>query len=473
MATQVIRGNGSPEGFIEAGKGTFYINTQSYSVFVKIKGEGNTNKGWRAMNIKGFYENDGNPEGVVEGPLNAICYDSTNDTLYIQTKTDVNIMNTGWVSLNKGDIIISLGNPNTDKVIGEKGDLYIDNESISLYLYTEDSWEKISLIVVDSTDVLLKVSELLTNTTAITHQYFNMFFNPSPMDIELSQYDEDGILKTYKIPNRAKDTVTLVGEGNPEGVVTAIKGQLYLDTETGTPYIKNTDMDDAYGWSSLKLPTFLAPIYYDSQADTLSITLDDYPVEGSPNMLNSHTLLQEFNKVKNGNPNELFSVAEPIMGEHATTKNYVDELHSNMFGYDKNTRTLYINAPLNTDVTESITLMEGSENPISGSMFTPMFGSGYSTVLTFTNLLVESENTEISVYSELPCTIRFTSNSGKTFDVELTYEKLYERCFNEDMQEGIKTMQIISTPYYRVATVENIKELYRGIGFNIVEIIEG
>ena len=47
MATQVIRGNGSPEGFIEAGRGTFYINTQSSSIFVKIKGDETTNKGWR------------------------------------------------------------------------------------------------------------------------------------------------------------------------------------------------------------------------------------------------------------------------------------------------------------------------------------------------------------------------------------------------------------------------------------------
>ena len=64
MATSVVRGLGSPEGFIEAPRGTFYINTQSSSVFVKVKGEATNNKGWKGINTKGYYEND-NDNGIM------------------------------------------------------------------------------------------------------------------------------------------------------------------------------------------------------------------------------------------------------------------------------------------------------------------------------------------------------------------------------------------------------------------------
>ena len=117
--------------------------------------------------------------------------------------------------------------------------------------------------------------------------------------------------------------------------------------------------------------------------------------------------------------------------------------------------------------------MEESETPITGVLFTPMFGSGYSTVLTFTNPIVEEENTNVYVQTEMPCTVRFTTASGYYWDVELPYEKMYDRCFNdtdEEMKEGIKTMQVIEVPLYRVALVENIKDIFKGTRFTVVEI---
>ena len=465
MATQVIRGNGSPEGFIEAGRGTFYINTQSYSIFVKIQGDETTNKGWRGVNIKGYYENVGDPDYIVSAPKYAMCYDPENDILYTQTKSGVPMLNYGWVSVNEGGITIGIGNPNVYEVIGAEGDLYIDNEGLAIYVCVGDSWDKFNLMTVDTTDIMIKLSELLTNTTSITSQYFNMFFNPTPMDIELAQYDSDGILRTYNIPNRAKDSVATVGMGNPEGNVTANKGQLYLDAMDGVPYIKTTELDKNTGWLSLRMPSFTAPLIYDEHTNVLSIATDAFPIEGSTNMLNSHTILGELDKIRNGNPNELFSVAEPVMGEHASTKNYVDAMHSNMFGYDSATRTLYINAPLNTDVTEAGTVMGQA-----GSFFTPMFGSAFSTVFTLTTPLVEAENQNIYVYSTTPCSIIFTTVSGVSKEVVLDGVVRSDRCFSEEMTDGIKTIQVTSTPQFEVPTVDNVKGLMKAFTMDIVEV---
>ena len=474
MATQVIRGNGSPEGFVKASRGTFYINTQSSSVFVKIKGDSSYSNGWRIISITGYFTGEESPEGVVYAPLGAIYYDTLNDILYMQMKSGEVNLNEGWVPLNTGNLLIDNGNPNTDNIKeGFLGDLYINEVAYSLFLHTGKIWELINLMVVESTDVMLKVSELMTNTTNINRQFFNMFFNPEPMDIEVSQYDENSILKTYTIPNRAKDSITMIGEENPEGKIFAIAGQFYLDIITGTPYIKTTDMDQNIGWSALNLPNFKEGLYYNDKDNSLEIACDEVPTENSTNMLNSHTLYNELNTIRNGNPDELFSVAEPIESEHATSKGYVDSMHANMFGYDTSTKTLYINAPLSTDITEEITLMAESETPITGVLFTPMFGSGYSTVLTFTNPIIEEENTNVYIQTEMPCTVRFTTASGYYWDVELPYGKMYDRCFNdtdEEMKEGIKTMQIIEVPLYRVALVENIKDIFKGTRFTVVEI---
>ena len=471
MATQVIRGNGSPEGFIEAGRGTFYINTQSSSIFVKIKGDETTNKGWRAVSVKGYYEGSEDPNNKVHAPKYAVYYIEDNDTLYIQMNTGDNILDYGWVPVNKGIINVSRGNPNDNKVIGTDGDIYIDNEIESIYVYANQMWDALSLIIVDSTDIMIKLSELLTNTTGIIHQYFNMFLNPTPMDIELAQYDSDGILRTYTIPNRAKDTICLVGAGNPEDKIFAVMGQLYLDVDDGTPYIKKTEFDQNRGWVSLKLPNFSEPLSYDNYNNTLSIITDPYPMNGSHNLLDSHVILQELDKIRNGNSQELFSVAEPILEEHDTTKNYVDNyvqnMHSNIFGYNKSNKTLYINAPLSQDTTSKGTVIGKS-----GSFFTPMFGNAYSTVFTLDSILKEEENTEVSIFSDIPCTVVLSTENGNTNTLEFTYMNQNLKCFNEDMIEGIKKIQIISTVHYDWPRLEDIKSIYANLKLNVRNLID-
>ena len=199
MATLIIRGLGSPEGFIEAKMGSFYINTQSSSVYAKVRGDAATNKGWKVINAKGYYEGAGSPEGVIPANKYAMYFDNSSENLYMQTQYGSPLSTIGWIPVNLGDEKNNAGDPNAIEYEGVKGDIYVDDETFNIYLHTEEIWERIPLMDSDSTDILLKLSELLTNSTGIVSQYFNMFFNPNPMDIELAQYDNDGILKVYKI----------------------------------------------------------------------------------------------------------------------------------------------------------------------------------------------------------------------------------------------------------------------------------
>ena len=77
------------------------------------------------------------------------------------------------------------------------------------------------------------LAELLTNSVNMTQVYYDLFFNPEPMDITLYQYDDDNRLVEVVIPNRAKDKIRLeeiaaeiatkissTEKGQPEGVAT-------------------------------------------------------------------------------------------------------------------------------------------------------------------------------------------------------------------------------------------------------------
>lgn len=106
-------------------------------------------------------------------------------------------------------------------------------------------------------DLINAVSTLYFNLNELERNYYNMFVNPVPMDIELQRYNDLGVLETITLPNRAKDRQdSLTGKGTPEGVVIAGPGTHYLDLENGTLYYKTSDFS-AYGWiviwSSLSL----------------------------------------------------------------------------------------------------------------------------------------------------------------------------------------------------------------------------
>lgn len=106
-------------------------------------------------------------------------------------------------------------------------------------------------MTVDINTVLGNLNQLLTNTLNITSVYYNVFFNTTPMDVTLQQYDSNGILQTYVIPNRAKDRqICLSGTTAPENNISAVVGTFYINTLENTVYVKIAG-DSTVGWLQL------------------------------------------------------------------------------------------------------------------------------------------------------------------------------------------------------------------------------
>ena len=94
------------------------------------------------------------------------------------------------------------------------------------------------------------LSQLATNYSNVFADYYNLFYNPVPMDITVQIYDEAGNLSTITIPNRAKDRAYILnGNGDPNNSVSAPKGSIYQDLTNGTAYIKQFANTDNTGWS--------------------------------------------------------------------------------------------------------------------------------------------------------------------------------------------------------------------------------
>ena len=94
------------------------------------------------------------------------------------------------------------------------------------------------------------LSQLSTNYTNIFADYYNLFYNPTPMDVTVQTYDDAGNLSTITIPNRAKDrTYILNGNGDPNNNISAPKGSIYQDLTNGTAYVKQFANTDNTGWS--------------------------------------------------------------------------------------------------------------------------------------------------------------------------------------------------------------------------------
>ena len=67
-------------------------------------------------------------------------------------------------------------------------------------------------------------------------------------------YNENGVLETFELPNRAKDRMTVLqGKGEPERVQSAGAGVLYLDVLTSNVWVKTTDTGNT-GWVMIYTP---------------------------------------------------------------------------------------------------------------------------------------------------------------------------------------------------------------------------
>ena len=119
-------------------------------------------------------------------------------------------------------------------------------------------------------DVIIEnITELLTNSVNITDKFYDIFFNPEPMDVTFEQYNDDNKLVEVTIPNRAKDLKNIkVGSRAPEGQVSAEVGTLYINSSVPQLYIK-VEGTNENGWVAIP-----------NQEETISIIRNYLEVNG-------------------------------------------------------------------------------------------------------------------------------------------------------------------------------------------------
>ena len=100
-------------------------------------------------------------------------------------------------------------------------------------------------------NVSKNLAELLTNSVNMVDKYYEIFFDQDPHYVKLEQYDKNGILHTTLVPNRAMDkSVALSGAEDPEGVVDAVIGTLYVNSATRELFMKKTTKGNI-GWVNI------------------------------------------------------------------------------------------------------------------------------------------------------------------------------------------------------------------------------
>lgn len=331
-----------PEGVVKANKGIFCISTSTNSVYIKVEGNNNESTGWHNLVVRGLYKGVEPPYDSITAPYLAYYLNETDNTLYIQTNDTSVPTNTGWVLASEGAIYIEDRDPNKIGLIGATGDLCINSLDNLAYLKVNAEWLALPEYNIDSSDALINLAQLLTNVTEVTDAYFNLFFNPNPMDITVSQYNKEGKLDTYIIPNRAKDRQAILGEGSPENILDSPIGALYLDTIQRVLYIKTTNSGNSEGWKAVLYEgNFQEPLVVDESTGKLSIKIDDIPTFGSQNVVSSNGLYATFEKKAdlNGNEAQIFKVAYPVDESNAVNIEYMKDV----FTYNNSTRTLKIN----------------------------------------------------------------------------------------------------------------------------------
>lgn len=108
-------------------------------------------------------------------------------------------------------------------------------------------------------EIITLLQQLFVNMNNLDRIYYDLFINETPMDITLERYNQDGVIETHVIPNRAKDRQNVLqGRGNPEGAYNASIGVLYFDILTNNVYIKITESGPS-GWILLRTSANFIP----------------------------------------------------------------------------------------------------------------------------------------------------------------------------------------------------------------------
>lgn len=95
------------------------------------------------------------------------------------------------------------------------------------------------------------LGKLENNYSELAHNFYTLFYDSNPQDITLEWYDENGILQTLTIPNRAKDLQYIqTGNINPEGFVEAQPSTIFQNLKNGELFVKSSGTGKT-GWVKL------------------------------------------------------------------------------------------------------------------------------------------------------------------------------------------------------------------------------
>lgn len=108
---------------------------------------------------------------------------------------------------------------------------------------------------ISNEQIIALLQMLFTNMNNLDKLYYDMFINQTPMTLTLERYNENGVIETFELPNRAKDRINVLqGRGEPERVQGASAGTIYLDVLTSNVWVKTTDSGST-GWIMLYTPS--------------------------------------------------------------------------------------------------------------------------------------------------------------------------------------------------------------------------
>lgn len=74
-----------------------------------------------------------------------------------------------------------------------------------------------------------KLDRLIYNLEQMRQKAWKLFYSPTPENVEIKQYDESGVLRTYNIPNRARFQEMVWNDA-----VSAMSKTFYVNTNTGS-----------------------------------------------------------------------------------------------------------------------------------------------------------------------------------------------------------------------------------------------
>ena len=131
-------------------------------------------------------------------------------------------------------------------------------------------------------NVSKNLAELLTNSVNMVDKYYEIFFDQNPHYVKLEQYDKNGILHTTLVPNRAMDkSVALSGTEDPEGVIDAAIGTLYVNSVTRELFMKKTTKGNI-GWVNITpqpIEIYKETFKVNSKTQTVSLLYKAYAKE--------------------------------------------------------------------------------------------------------------------------------------------------------------------------------------------------